>query len=40
MSKLEREITATEAGERGGDFGARREVEIFGEVDENEPEQH
>lgn len=28
-------ITATNASERGGDFGARREVEVFGKVDEN-----
>lgn len=32
------ELTTTKAGERGGNFGARREVEVFGEVDENEPQ--
>jgi hypothetical protein len=29
-----------EAGERGGDFRARRDVKVLGEVDENEPEDN
>ncbi len=36
----ERESTAAETGERSGDFGARSEVEVFGEVNEDESECH
>lgn len=34
----ERESTAAKAGERRGDFGARSEVEVFGEVYKDESE--
>ena len=36
----ERENTAPEAGERSGDFGTRSQVEISGEVNENQSEDH
>jgi hypothetical protein len=38
VRKSERGSTAAKAGERRGDFGARSEVQVFGEVYKDESE--